>query len=369
MKIQPTARGYEATVTLPVVQGVPTDPPIDDGSGEAVARWDAVGKQVVIWDVASSTWKTAGGGGSLPTIATNTFLGNTSGAPATASAQDAAHLRTALNVQDSSAVAITGGSITGTTLALAPGQLSDGLLFVTGASGVLTNPTFTGLTLAAAVLQNDVLTGKAGGQTWKGGTAASNSLTITSTGNATKGNITLGDGTAATLVFNEVGGTTAITTVGASPKLIVTSPANTDMRLLLNSTGGGSQQSTNIQVHAGTADFFSQMSSNTFTTIPGRLIQTLSGASGDWYHQIHQAAGDYVWQTGTSDVTMLKLTSAGVLTMGATATLQLAAGTLAANGAVVVTLTSVGPVGSHTTVQEWMKVQGTGGVDRWIPMY
>lgn len=37
MKIQPTARGYEATAPLPVVQGIPTDPPIDDGSGEAGA--------------------------------------------------------------------------------------------------------------------------------------------------------------------------------------------------------------------------------------------------------------------------------------------------------------------------------------------
>jgi hypothetical protein len=38
-----------------------------------------------------------------------------------------------------------------------------------------------------------------------------------------------------------------------------------------------------------------------------------------------------------------------------------------ANGTVATVLGSLGPVGSHTTVQEWLQVQGTGGVIRYVP--
>jgi hypothetical protein len=51
------------------------------------------------------------------------------------------------------------------------------------------------------------------------------------------------------------------------------------------------------------------------------------------------------------------------------ASINLQPASLAANGAVATALTAVGPTGSHTTVQEWMKVKGTGGATRWIPMF
>jgi len=40
-----------------------------------------------------------------------------------------------------------------------------------------------------------------------------------------------------------------------------------------------------------------------------------------------------------------------------------------ANGTVATVLGSLGPVGSHTTVQEWIPVVGTGGVTRYIPSF
>lgn len=40
----------------------------------------------------------------------------------------------------------------------------------------------------------------------------------------------------------------------------------------------------------------------------------------------------------------------------------------AANGSVATTMTSLGPTGSHTTVQEWMTVNH-GGTTRYIPLY
>ena len=39
----------------------------------------------------------------------------------------------------------------------------------------------------------------------------------------------------------------------------------------------------------------------------------------------------------------------------------------AANGSVATALSSLGPTGSHTTVQEWIKINGTGGAVRYVP--
>ena len=310
-----------------------------------------------------------GGGGGLTPIADQDILGNVSGASAVPIGLTPTQVRTALSIQASSAVAITGGTITGTTIALAPAQLSDGPISVTGSTGVLTNPTLTGLTATAGTLKNDVLTGKAGGQVWTGGTAASDPLTLLSTSNGTRGLIKLGDGTASTFSFNEATGATSITQTGGSTALTLTSSNNTDHRILIINSTGGTQQSSNFQLRAGTADFFVGLNSSTFTGTPGLFSQTVSGASGNWLFQMHQATGDFLWQTTTSDTTMMTLTNAGVLTMGASATIQLAAGTLAANNTVATVLGSLGPTGAHTTVQEWMLVKGTSGASRWIPMF
>lgn len=43
--------------------------------------------------------------------------------------------------------------------------------------------------------------------------------------------------------------------------------------------------------------------------------------------------------------------------------------TMAANGTVATALTSVGPTGSHTTVQEWLQVKNASGVIRYIPAF
>ncbi len=40
-----------------------------------------------------------------------------------------------------------------------------------------------------------------------------------------------------------------------------------------------------------------------------------------------------------------------------------------ANASVATVLGSVGPVGSHTTVQEWFSVKNTSGVVRYIPAF
>lgn len=45
------------------------------------------------------------------------------------------------------------------------------------------------------------------------------------------------------------------------------------------------------------------------------------------------------------------------------------AGSFSANGTVATTMTSVGPTGAHTTVQEWLTIKNASGVTRYIPCY
>lgn len=40
-----------------------------------------------------------------------------------------------------------------------------------------------------------------------------------------------------------------------------------------------------------------------------------------------------------------------------------------ANGSVATTMTSLGPIGAHTTVQRWMVVMTPGGIQGYVPVY
>jgi hypothetical protein len=46
-----------------------------------------------------------------------------------------------------------------------------------------------------------------------------------------------------------------------------------------------------------------------------------------------------------------------------------AAASFSANAAVATTMTSLGPTGSHATIQEWLTIQNASGVTRYIPCY
>lgn len=46
-----------------------------------------------------------------------------------------------------------------------------------------------------------------------------------------------------------------------------------------------------------------------------------------------------------------------------------AAGSFTANGSVATALTSVGPTGAHTTVQEWLTITDAAGTVRYIPCF
>lgn len=74
--------------------------------------------------------------------------------------------------------------------------------------------------------------------------------------------------------------------------------------------------------------------------------------------------GNFIFQAGAGNVEAFRIL--GTANAGQ---LQIAAANLAANGAVATAMTALGPVGSHTTIQEWLAIKGTGGNLRWIPMF
>ncbi|MFL5381303.1 MAG: hypothetical protein ACJ8GN_02130 [Longimicrobiaceae bacterium] len=73
--------------------------------------------------------------------------------------------------------------------------LATGILFNTTGTGARSILTIgAGLTLTGSTLTNDLLSGKAGGQTVVGGVAAGENLTLSSTSHATKGTLTATSG-------------------------------------------------------------------------------------------------------------------------------------------------------------------------------
>jgi hypothetical protein len=79
--------------------------------------------------------------------------------------------------------------------------------------------------------------------------------------------------------------------------------------------------------------------------------------------------GAQVDAVGSDSVIDLQLNpkSTGLVTLGGMMK-QSAAG-FTANGVVLTALTGIGPTGSHTTVQEWLTVQDTGGTVRYVPTF
>jgi hypothetical protein len=59
----------------------------------------------------------------------------------------------------------------------------------------------------------------------------------------------------------------------------------------------------------------------------------------------------------------------GVFCQGTGVVKFLGASMITANGAVATTMTSLGPAGSHTTVQEWLTIKNAAGTVRYIPCY
>jgi hypothetical protein len=94
----------------------------------------------------------------------------------------------------------------------------------------------------------------------------------------------------------------------------------------------------------------------------GTGTQTIAKSGGSLFIQT-TTANDVVLNAGTGPTECFRI-------QGSNSRMLLATASRAANGSVATVLGSLGPAGSHTTVQEWLTVDSSaGGVQRWIPMF
>jgi hypothetical protein len=88
--------------------------------------------------------------------------------------------------------------------------------------------------------------------------------------------------------------------------------------------------------------------------IPQTLQLGLAGIGTGILNLLGSTSGNVILTTAA--------TSGGILQFGST-------GSFSANGGVATSLTSLGPTGSHTTVQTWLTILDSGGVTRYIPCF
>lgn len=101
---------------------------------------------------------------------------------------------------------------------------------------------------------------------------------------------------------------------------------------------------------------------NTLQSIPTSALKTKTGNAGRVVTGTAGTPGDLAQWDGAGNIgdgPNLATTLSSYVTQ-----------TYTANGAIATAITSVGPTGSHTTVQEWLTVLGSDGVTlRYIPSF
>lgn len=168
-----------------------------------------------------------------------------------------------------------------------------------------------------------------------------------------------------------------------SPQLVATSAADANY-VLVNPAGTGDGPSvwfagtdTNVNGEAytqGTGSF------SIGTQPTGNLMaQFTPVASSISYAQIKPAASGgsiSLDVAGTATGITIGGTIATSLVLGASGittqilgTIKGAAGSFTANGSVATAMSSLGPAGSHATIQEWLTITDAGGTVRYIPCF
>ena len=108
----------------------------------------------------------------------------------------------------------------------------------------------------------------------------------------------------------------------------------------------------------------------------GRIV--FDGADGTGYIAAAQIGAVVAGTPGTNDMPGALVfwttpdgsaTLAERMRIGPDGIVQFRAPSFSANGAVVTTLTGVGPTGAQTTVQEWLTIKNAGGTTRYIPAF
>lgn len=291
---------------------------------------------------------------------TTVLHGNASGNPSWAAISLSADVTGILGSSNGGAGSINGalkGNGSGTVSQAACADLSNG---ATGCS------TATGTSGATIPLLN-------GANTWSG----VNTYTLSQAANTSTDGIALADTTAATvgnqqysprLRFTGQGWKTNATAASQMVDWVAEQKpaqgaANPSSQLVFSSqiNGGGYNERFILQDDGATL----------FVKYNGQTqSQFLVGVAGT-YHGVLFTDGAQVLTGSTTNVPVgLLANNSSVLTLLTSGVVKFAqASSFTANGSVATTMTSLGPTGSHTTIQEWLTVQNSSGTVRYIPAY
>lgn len=164
----------------------------------------------------------------------------------------------------------------------------------------------------------------------------------------------------------------AATTVATPVNFFAITNAATGSAPILQTAGSDATVGMNLQTLTGNGDFlFLNTSAQREFKVTGVAAVISYGV------MTPAAAGNVLFDVGgtATGISIGPTAATGVVIGNASATTQIlgtikgAAGSFVANGSVATALSSVGPVGSNTTVQEWLKITDTGGTVRYIPCF
>lgn len=216
-----------------------------------------------------------------------------------------------------------------------------------------------GLTLnSSGLIDNNLTTGIAGGQTIKGGTAASENLILTSTANATKGLIEFGSSTG--LVYDE---TNIALGIGKTPsvgtKLDITSSGAVLARAVTTGTNVSSSfyvASPNTQIEL---DAYASGSAGTIFGVNKTSLATLTVPTGGALAIGTVPAADVIFGANNTEAFRID---------NASAQFKVAAAGLTANGTGTVTFGNLAPGTTAVTIQKWWTVKDSAGGTFRIPL-
>jgi len=192
------------------------------------------------------------------------------------------------------------------------------------------------------------------------GVASATSLALTGTGTA---NNRLDLSTTNTVGIYTGGHLTATYTSDASAvNYLQVTAKNTGTGPFFIGNGSDTDVSLNFgSKGAGSISFYT----DTLSTFPVQFQVAHTAGATNWLGATGSNAGaPSLLVLGASTNADLKLVpkGTGVLQVGNSASMS-------ANGAVATTMTSLGPTGSHTTIQEWLTIKNASGTVRYIPCY
>ena len=169
-------------------------------------------------------------------------------------------------------------------------------------------------------------------------------------------------------------GTGLATTGGSGSGLTISPTANAVSALSLNTGGNtaiGSLSGTHFTVNSS-----GDITGNTITSSGSAGLGQITAGAGSTDHvsltpvASGTTAGPAVTGTGSDGVTFNAQNNGTIFIGTAASPLKLAGtGMWAANGAVATAMSSLGPAGSHATIQEWFQVTDSSGTVRYIPAF